>query len=65
MVTTSPQKYNCCLKLTNFVNYTWAGYKIDATKYPTLAAYEQRLLELPAVKKVMTAEKAEIEKMKK
>jgi glutathione S-transferase len=50
---------------TNFVNYTWAGYKIDATKYPTLAAYEQRLLELPAVKKVMTAEKAEIEKMKK
>jgi glutathione S-transferase len=43
---------------TQFVNYMFAGYGVDAKRWPKLAAYVQRVHSRPSFKKVIDKEKA-------
>jgi glutathione S-transferase len=43
---------------TIFVNYGFAGYDVDSTRWPKLAAYVNRVLSRPSFKDVVDKEKA-------
>jgi glutathione S-transferase len=43
---------------TIFVNYAYAGYGVDAKRWPKLAAYINRILSRPSFKGVIDKEKA-------
>jgi glutathione S-transferase len=43
---------------TIFVNYRFAGYDVDSTRWPKLAAYVNRVLSRPSFKDVVDKEKA-------
>jgi len=43
---------------TIFVNYAFAGYGVDAKRWPKLAAYVNRILSRPSFKSVIDKEKA-------